>query len=79
VLPLALRVAAARPVAAAAVTGAERSIRALVDRLRAAEVPIATWLTLDPERLTLRDVDTPSDLEGVRGGDSGEKWGPDLR
>lgn len=79
VLPLALRVAAARPAAATAVTEGDRSIGALVDRLRTAEVPIATWLGLDPERRTLRDVDTPSDLERVRGGNSRDEWRADLR
>ncbi len=66
VLPLALRVATAKPAAAALVAAGERSLRALVDQLDAVELPRAAWLPLDPARLTLLDVDTPSDLARVR-------------
>jgi hypothetical protein len=40
----------------------ERRLRALSDALRTAVIDESTWLALDPERRTLRDVDEPGDL-----------------
>ena len=66
VLPLALAVHEARDAARAALAAADRSLVSLVDRLVAAEVPVAEWLRLDPEADTLLDVDTTADLERIR-------------
>jgi molybdopterin-guanine dinucleotide biosynthesis protein A len=79
VLPIALRIAAARPMAVTAVEAGERSLRVLVDRLAAHELPLASWLPLDPEGRTLLDVDTPSDLERVRSGNPGRGRANELR
>lgn len=39
----------------------ERSLRSLVAATSAARVPAAVWRALDPEGLTLRDIDRPGD------------------
>ena len=67
VLPLAVRVSAARAASRDAVDAGQRSLQALLDRLRSSELPAATWRPLDPSGRTLLDVDTPSDLERIRG------------
>jgi len=67
VLPLALRVAPARAVARALLQLEDRSLRLLVDRLRATELPAELWRALDPAGDTLADVDTREDLERLRG------------
>lgn len=68
VLPMAVRVDAAAPRAAEAVASGERSLRSFVDRLVVLELPSSAWLPLDPGALTLADIDTPADLERLRGG-----------
>lgn len=67
VLPLAVRVHAAARAAADALDAGERSLRALVERLDAAELPPSSWLPLDPDANTLLDVDTAADLKRIRG------------
>jgi molybdopterin-guanine dinucleotide biosynthesis protein A len=62
-LPLVLRVVAARGAAHALVHTGERRLRSLPDALRTAVIDEPTWIGLDPERATLRDVDTPGELE----------------
>jgi molybdenum cofactor guanylyltransferase len=62
-LPMALR---ARPAVEATHALLQRGSRALRDLLRALPLRVIDepdWASLDPEHLTLRDVDTPSDLE----------------
>jgi molybdopterin-guanine dinucleotide biosynthesis protein A len=66
VLPLAVRVDAARREAATAIDQGERSLQALVDRLARVELPASTWMELDPDASTLLDVDTRADLERIR-------------
>lgn len=63
-MPAAIRVAPARDAARAAVEGGGRSLRACYDRLTVTLLPEAAWRPLDPEAATLRDVDTPADLDG---------------
>jgi molybdopterin-guanine dinucleotide biosynthesis protein A len=65
-LPAALRVQSARLAAPALLTDGERRLRALVTALDPTVIDEASWLTLDPERRTLLDVDQPDDL--VRAG-----------
>jgi len=65
-LPAAVRVVPASAAARAALAGDSRAIRALYDRLRAYVVPEPVWRALDPEGDSLRDVDTPADLEQAR-------------
>jgi molybdopterin-guanine dinucleotide biosynthesis protein A len=67
VLPLGLRVAAARTAAIAAIAAGDRSLQALVDRLSHAQLPASEWLAMDPDASTLLDVDTLADLERLRG------------
>ncbi len=40
----------------------ERRLRALPEALATRTIPEATWRTLDPDALTVRDIDTPADL-----------------
>jgi molybdopterin-guanine dinucleotide biosynthesis protein A len=40
----------------------ERRLRALTETLPTHVIPESTWRLLDPEGLTLRDIDTPADL-----------------
>jgi molybdopterin-guanine dinucleotide biosynthesis protein A len=63
VLPLAIRVAAARVAAVGAVEAGERSLQAFVDRLAHAELPFDRGRALDPDARTLADIDTPADLD----------------
>ncbi len=65
-IPAALRVATAGPAAAAALGDGSRALRVLYDRLRVRVLPEVEWRVLDPEAATLRDVDTPADLERER-------------
>jgi molybdenum cofactor guanylyltransferase len=62
-LPMVLRSRPAREAAHALLHAGERRLRALPDALRTAAIDEATWLGLDPQRATLRDVDEPRDLE----------------
>jgi molybdopterin-guanine dinucleotide biosynthesis protein A len=61
-MPAALRVTAARAAATKARAEGARALRALYGRLRVVTLPLAEWTALDPERRTLRDIDTPGDL-----------------
>lgn len=62
-LPLVLRSRPAREAAHALLHAGERRLRALPDALHTAAIDEATWVSLDPRRATLRDVDEPGDLE----------------
>jgi molybdopterin-guanine dinucleotide biosynthesis protein A len=66
ILPLALRVPAARQTARSVVEGGRRSLVSLLDGLAHAELPAVRWQALDPAAKSLLDVDTPTDLEDVR-------------
>jgi molybdopterin-guanine dinucleotide biosynthesis protein A len=66
VLPVAVRDAAAQSAAIDAEAAGERSLQGLLDRLAWAELPAADWLPLDPEAMTLLDVDTADDLDRIR-------------
>ncbi len=66
-MPMAVRRAAALTACRDLLGAGERRLRALADRLEAAVIPGTTWRTVDPEGLTLRDVDRPSDLSSGRG------------
>lgn len=57
-----LDVAAARPVLAALLARDERRLGAPVSGLPGTEIPATSWRVLDPDGLTLRDVDEPADL-----------------
>lgn len=41
----------------------ERRLRAVLDRLEVDVIPELVWRELDPEAATLRDIDTPEDLD----------------
>lgn len=60
--PVALRVAAVRPAASAALSGPNLRLFTLFGRLRVARVPGARWRALDPGGDSLRDVDTRLEL-----------------
>ncbi|MDP9326964.1 MAG: hypothetical protein M3P10_02030, partial [Actinomycetota bacterium] len=62
-MPMVLRSRPAREAAHALLHAGERRLRALPEALRTAAIDEATWLGLDPQRATLRDVDEPRDLE----------------
>jgi molybdopterin-guanine dinucleotide biosynthesis protein A len=61
-LPAALRLGAATQAARRLVAEDERSLRALMGRLRLRRLREADWRLLDPEAATLRDIDRPTDL-----------------
>lgn len=61
-LPMALRREPALAAAARLLAAGERRLGALADALGATIVAELTWLSLDPERRTVRDIDTPGDL-----------------
>lgn len=61
-LPLAGRAAVLRAAATQLVIDGEHSLRSLVGKLGAGRIAAAVWRPLDPEALTLRDVDRPGDL-----------------
>jgi molybdenum cofactor guanylyltransferase len=62
-LPLVLRSLPAREAAHALLHAGERRLGALPEALRTAAIDEPTWVGLDPQRATLRDVDEPLDLE----------------
>ncbi len=64
-LPCALRVAVARPAAAAALEAGTRSLVGLLGRVRTGILPPERWRLLDPSGASLRDVDRPADLAGL--------------
>ncbi len=63
-LPSAVRPSLAGPPAAALLALDRRSLRGLLDAVPTVIVPAPAWRALDPDGLTLRDVDTPGDLTG---------------
>jgi molybdenum cofactor guanylyltransferase len=63
-LPSVIRTARAVEVAHTLLHDAHRALRDLLDALRLAVIDEPTWLALDPQRRSLFDVDTPSDLDG---------------
>ena len=62
-LPLAIRLEPAARAAREAIDAGERSLQAFIDRLAQAELPAWRWLPLDPDGLTLIDIDTRADLD----------------
>lgn len=66
VLPMAVRLEAARDAARAAVATGDRSLGSLLDRLAHVALSPDAWLPLDPEEATLTDVDTGGDLARLR-------------
>jgi molybdopterin-guanine dinucleotide biosynthesis protein A len=60
--PLAVRAREALAAARALFGSDERRMRALPTALGALTLPEPVWTALDPDRLTLRDVDEPGDL-----------------
>lgn len=62
-LPIAVRRVRAATVAGDLVATGERRLRALPAGLTTAVITEADWRSLDPDGLTLRDVDVPADLE----------------
>lgn len=63
-LPAAVRPSIAGPAAAALLAADRRSLRGLIDAVPTAIVPAAEWRAIDPDGVTLRDVDTPDDISG---------------
>jgi molybdopterin-guanine dinucleotide biosynthesis protein A len=61
-LPCVVRTTRGIDVSHALLHDGRRALRDLLDALRTAVVDEPTWVTLDPERRTLFDVDEPSDL-----------------
>lgn len=61
-LPLAGRVSDIKRAAATLLEAGQRSLRSLVRELEAGRVPGAEWRPLDPDGLTLRDIDRPEDV-----------------
>lgn len=62
ILPIALRPSLAAPGVATALAAGRRALRAGLDPVRWVAMPAADWRPLDPDGLTLRDVDWPADL-----------------
>ena len=61
-LPIVLRRDPALKAATDLYAGGERRLRALMEHLTAHVIPESTWRLLDPDGLTLHDIDTPADL-----------------
>lgn len=61
-LPVALRTGAATDVARRLLADGERRLGAVLDALRTHDILEGAWRPLDPEALSLRDVDVPGDL-----------------
>ena len=62
-LPVVVDVQLARATAHDLLHRGERSLRGWLQAMRIAVIDEATWVALDPQRCTLRDVDTPADLQ----------------
>jgi molybdopterin-guanine dinucleotide biosynthesis protein A len=62
-LPSAYAVAPAREAVERLLATGERRLRALPAALDATEVPSTAWRGLDPDGMTLRDIDRPEDLD----------------
>jgi molybdopterin-guanine dinucleotide biosynthesis protein A len=63
-LPMVVRPAAVSAAVASCLVAGRRSLRALLDAVPSAELPVDAWRRLDPDGATLRDVDRPDDLAG---------------
>ena len=63
-LPIALRTWPAADAVHSLLHAGRRRLRDALDSLRTAVIDEPTWTALDPDRLTLRDVDEPGDLFG---------------
>ena len=61
-LPMAIRRAAGLAAAEHLVEGGERRLRGLGEALATRVIAELAWRLLDPDGLTIRDVDTPADL-----------------
>lgn len=61
-LPMVVRRAPATTAANRLIHDGERRLRALSELLAMCVIPESTWRALDPDALTLRDIDTPADL-----------------
>ncbi|HSL11693.1 MAG TPA: molybdenum cofactor guanylyltransferase [Actinomycetota bacterium] len=61
-LPIVVRTGPAVDAARTLLEGGSRRLRDLVASLRAHVIEAPIWTGLDPQRLTLRDVDVPGDL-----------------
>lgn len=70
-MPMAVRRTLAAATAVDIFTAGERRLRALPERLGTTVLSGATWRALDPDALTVRDVDVPSDLPSDRRGTAG--------
>ena len=62
-LPLAVRPDRVRAAITARLAGRRRSLRSLLEAVPSSTLPAAEWRALDPSAATLRDIDTPADLE----------------
>jgi len=60
-LPIAISVDLARLAGNAQLAQDRRSLHAFLDAIHAIVIPAARWRALDPEGLTLHDIDLPSD------------------
>ena len=65
-LPLAVRIAPAADEARTLLSTNRRSLRELLGQLRSTRVEAAIWRALDPEGLTISDIDTPDELVAAR-------------
>lgn len=61
-LPMVMRREPALAAADRLVSDGERRLRMLAEALTTRIVPESTWRALDPDALTLHDIDTPADL-----------------
>ena len=62
-LPMAIRVSAGVTADAVLDSAGRRSLRSLLEAIPSGQLPEAAWRPLDPPGATLRDVDTPADIE----------------
>jgi molybdopterin-guanine dinucleotide biosynthesis protein A len=62
-LPVVVRATAGRAAAHDSLHRGERSLRRWLQAMRVAVIDETTWVALDPQRRTLRDVDVPDDLQ----------------
>ncbi|HEV8401519.1 MAG TPA: molybdenum cofactor guanylyltransferase [Candidatus Limnocylindrales bacterium] len=61
-LPIVLRREPALAAATLLFAGGERRLRAIIEALPTHVIPEHAWRSLDPDAVTLRDIDTPADL-----------------
>lgn len=61
-LPMVVRRETALAVAERLILDGERRLRVLAETLATRVIPESTWRAIDPDGLTLRDIDTPADL-----------------